>query len=529
MRQSPILPQVCQWMTTLAHHTRTLVQQHVTPAITRVVRHVRQAIVKPAAAPEPRTAPDSPAAPAPGAEPPTPAAPSAASPRFSARASLAAIGIVLRQHHLLAPMHDLVVIPQKTVKHIPTAKLEDAFITLLAGGHGIADINTHLRCDPLLSRAFGRTACAEQSTVQRTLDACTAVQVQQMEQAVARIIRQHSQAYHHDYAQGFLLLDVDMTGLPCGRTAAFATPGYFAHQRNRRGRQLGRVLASDYDEVLVDRVFAGNQQLPHALQPLEQAARETLQLDAAHCQDVLIRSDSAGGSLADVNALLEQGYHVLVKEYSTRRARRLAVRVAEWVDDPHHPGRQVGWVLDPAPEYVRPVRRIAVRCRKRNGQWGIGVLITTLSSAEVLERTQAHWRTTEDETDALLATVALYDQRGGALETANRGDTQGLGLGKRNKQRMEAQQMVVLLALLAHNVTVWSRRWIAEAEPNVRRYGIQRMVRDVFPISGTLRLSASGVVEAVQLNALHPLARGVADGLAGLLRPAQVAVTTGVV
>jgi hypothetical protein len=78
-------------------------------------------------------------------------------------------------------------------------------------------------------------------------------------------------------------------------------------------------------------------------------------------------------------------------------------------------------------------------------------------------------------------------------------------------------------------VTVWSRRWIAEAESNVGRYGIQRMVRDVFPISGTLRLAASGVVEAVQLNALHPLARGVADGLAGLLRPAQVAVTTGVV
>jgi hypothetical protein len=55
------------------------------------------------------------------------------------------------------------------------------------------------------------------------------------------------------------------------------------------------------------------------------------------------------------------------------------------------------------------------------------------------------------------------------------------------------------------------------------------MVRDVFPISGTLRLSASGVVEAVQLNTLHPLACGVADGLAGLLRPAQVTVTTGVV
>ncbi len=65
--------------------------------------------------------------------------------------------------------------------------------------------------------------------------------------------------------------------------------------------------------------------------------------------------------------------------------------------------------------------------------------------------------------------------------------------------------------------------------PPLGKRNKQRMVRDVFQISGTLRLSASGVVEAVQLNALHPLARGVADGLAGLLCPAPVTVTTGAV
>jgi hypothetical protein len=73
----------------------------------------------------------------------------------------------------------------------------------------------------------------------------------------------------------------DMSGLPCGKKAAFATRGYFARQRNRQGRQLGRVLASYYDEVVVDRVFAGATQLVRALPALMLAAEQTLDLDVA--------------------------------------------------------------------------------------------------------------------------------------------------------------------------------------------------------------------------------------------------------
>ena len=43
---------------------------------------------------------------------------------------------------------------------------------------------------------------------------------------------------------------------------------YFAGQYHRRGRQLGRVLATQYEEVVVDRLFAGNVQLIKTLQPL---------------------------------------------------------------------------------------------------------------------------------------------------------------------------------------------------------------------------------------------------------------------
>jgi len=51
-----------------------------------------------------------------------------------------------------------------------------------------------------------------------------------MQHAMDRIYRQHSQGFGHDYQASFQVLDVDMSGLPCGPKAAFATKGYFAKQ-----------------------------------------------------------------------------------------------------------------------------------------------------------------------------------------------------------------------------------------------------------------------------------------------------------
>src|SRR6266700_1239011 len=258
---------------------------------------------------------------------------------------------------------------EMSLKHAPSDKLYDAFIRRLSGAHGLVEINSRLRADPVLQRAFGRRLCAEKSVVQRTLDACTATTVKQMEQAMDAIYHHHSQGYRHNYRSSLQLLDVDMSGLPCGKKAAFATKGYFAKQRNRRGRQLGRVLASHYAEIVVDRLFEGRAQLTKALQPLIQAAERTLKLDKVKRARTIVRVDSGGGSLDDVNWLLARGYQVHAKDYSSRHARSLAKSVQVWFDDPHEPGRQAGWVTEAPTAYVRPVVRIAVRCRQQDGQW----------------------------------------------------------------------------------------------------------------------------------------------------------------
>src|SRR6266851_1997695 len=76
--------------------------------------------------------------------------------QFTGCASLAALGVKLRQLDLFGPIRKTVHIAQKAVKHTPTDKLYDAFISLLAGAHGLVEINTRLRADPALQKAFGR-------------------------------------------------------------------------------------------------------------------------------------------------------------------------------------------------------------------------------------------------------------------------------------------------------------------------------------------------------------------------------------
>jgi hypothetical protein len=438
-------------------------------------------------------------------------------------AGLVALGLKVRQLDLFGPIREQVHIQQKTVRYTPIDKLYDAWIAILAGAHGLVEVNTRLRSDPALQAAFGRTACAEQSVIQATLDACDATTVTQMEQALTAIFRHQSQAYRHDYTQQSQIVDVDITGRPCGPKAAFATKGYFAKQRNRRGRQLGRVLATRYHELVVEHLLPGTDQLCKALRPLVEATEQVLELDAGRRARTLIRVDAGGGSVDDLNWLLGRGYQVLAKEYSGKRAHKRAATVTTWMDDPRVPGRQIGWVPGAAPEYVRPVQRIAVRCPKKNGRWGIGVLIAALEGAGA----EAQPARTPPSPAALLSTVYHYDARGGGVETANKEDKQGLGIGKRNKKRFAAQQVLGQLGRLAHNVIVWARNWLAPDAPLVQSLGVKRLVRDVFHINGVVERDPAGRICRIVLNQAHCYAHRLRGALQALVALQHVAVSLG--
>jgi hypothetical protein len=174
--------------------------------------------------------------------------------RFSARATLSVIGIRLQQLHLFGSVSAQVHIAQKQVKHAPIQKLYDAFIAILAGAHGLVEINKRLRADPGLQATLRREACAEQGVVQETLEACTDTNAARIHQAMDLICRRHSRGYGHDYTRNLQVVDADMTGMPCGKKAAFASKGYFVQQGNRAGgnwswgwrRAMMKLSSMDY-------------------------------------------------------------------------------------------------------------------------------------------------------------------------------------------------------------------------------------------------------------------------------------------
>jgi hypothetical protein len=348
-----------------------------------------------------------------------------------------------------------------------------------------------------------------------------------MEEGVAAIFRAHSQSFRHNYQAGLLLLDIDLTGLPCGKRAELALKGYFSQAGARYGRQMGRVMAARYDEVVVDRLYPGNLQLRTTMPHLVEAMEKTLELDEAKRSQTVLRIDAGGGSMNGINWLLARGYHVHCKDFSSRRAAHYALSVKEWVDDPSHRGRQLGWAIVKSGDYARPVRRLAVRWRKRNGQKCHAMLISTLEPEDVMELVGQPLEQASDAQAVLLAYAQLYDERGGAIEIDIKESKQGLGIAKRNKKSYCGQQMVMLLGQLAHNVVVWVKRWLLSEAPKLRKYGVQRMVRDVMVISGFVEMGNSEAIKRVVLNGASAVGRHCAAALRGLLKAEHVAIILG--
>ena len=448
---------------------------------------------------------------------------------YTPHATLAALGIKLRSLKLFDTIKEHVFIKQKTVRHTPVEKLQDAFIAILAGAHGLCEINTRLRGDESLQRAFGRSACAEQSVVQQTLNACTGRNVVEMRHAVDLIFRRHSHAFRHNYRKSWQLLDIDMTGLPCSKRAELSAKGYFSTKGIRYGRQLGRVIATHYQEIVTDRLYGGGVQLAKALRQLVTLAEHTLGLNEYRRSRTILRIDAGGGSIDEVNWLLARGYQLHGKDISARRAEAWAYTVRQWYYDPQHPGRQVGWAEpQTTPDYVRPVRRLVIRWHKRNGQTSYGMLISTLAPRDVLQLLRQPAGAARHPEKLCRAYAQLYDKRGGAVEIEIKEDKQGFGMVKRQKRKAEAQEMLVLLNQLAHNVLMWARSWLTEAAPKLVRFGILRLVRDLMSVSGMVELDQRKLsIKRIVLNRAAPLAGGFLNALRALLLPQHVPIILG--
>ena len=446
----------------------------------------------------------------------------------SAHASLAGLVAHLASRGILAQLRSNVHIRQKTVKDSPQDKVQDILLALLAGAQRLVQLNTLLSQEAGLQRAAGRSRSAEQSVAQQTLDAASQENVAELQQVLTTLLQHHSQVAHHPFGRQWLILDADLTGLPAGKSAEQSRKGYFSDPKQRRGRQQARVLASQSGEIVLDALYPGNTLLVQVLPDLVEQVEAVLDLKPSQRRRTIYRIDGGGGSIDSVNRLLAGGYAVATKDYSFRRTQLLVKQVSEWVPDLTQPERQMGWVSAQSSDYVAPVRRLAVRSKTSKGRYQYAVLLFAhLTDFEVL--TLMGERPTTDATTIMRAYLHFYDQRGGGVESSFGQDKSGLGITKRTKKRFQAQRFLMLLGTLAHNLVLWSRRWLAQDSPQaaerLQHYGMKRMIRDLYQIKGVLYFDAQGRLCALTLCSATSLAKLILLPLRHLLAPASIDVT----
>ncbi len=209
----------------------------------------------------------------------------------------------------------------------------------------------------------------------------------------------------------------------------------------------------------------------------------------------LLRSDAGFGSDANVNWALNSGWQVLAKGKGGRRPYSYARRVAA---DDWQAIQGNRWIapVSTAVEYVRPTQHFVLRWLNQSGEMKYSTVVCSIMT----------WTPSE--------IMAHYDDRG-ACETEIQVDKQGLKLERRRKKNLAAQEALVLLTDVAHNLLAWTARWMA-LPPPLNGFGPLRLIEDVLSMPGHLIFHDNQLVE-VQLNKLHPYAEPVAIGLQHLL------------
>jgi hypothetical protein len=221
---------------------------------------------------------------------------------------------------------------------------------------------------------------ADQSTVQRTLDAFTEENVAQLREAVEAIQARHCRLFAHDYfGAQMLVFEVDLTGLRASGRAEHSTKGYFSGERNATGRQLVRVSTPNYGEVHFEKLHPGNTNFCEVLKQTLEEVERILGSGHAHRERTLLRLDGGFGTDENIERLCSRGYHFVVKGYGGTRAGRLAKSVPDdgWTDSPTE-GQQLG-IPQNAPRYARKTKTIVRRWFDGKGKLHTDYLVSTLT------------------------------------------------------------------------------------------------------------------------------------------------------
>lgn len=144
-------------------------------------------------------------------------------------APLAALSVHYQHHQRLADL-EKVDLGMKTRAFSPVCKLQQVLLSILAGCETLTDFNSKLDGEAGLASLWGWPRFADQSTLSRTLDALTLMNIEQLRTATTSIGHFLSRTRQHDW-RSFLLLDFDLSGLPCSPRAEASQKGYFSGKK----------------------------------------------------------------------------------------------------------------------------------------------------------------------------------------------------------------------------------------------------------------------------------------------------------
>jgi hypothetical protein len=148
-------------------------------------------------------------------------------------APLAVLSALYQQNQALKALMG-VEIPMKVREFRAPDKLTQVLLSILAGCATLSEVNPKLSAETRLAAAWKWPRFADQSTLSRTLDELTPLNIEQLRESTAAIFAPYSQAQRHDW-RGFLWLDFDLTGLPCSPKAEESQKGYFADKKTPVG------------------------------------------------------------------------------------------------------------------------------------------------------------------------------------------------------------------------------------------------------------------------------------------------------
>jgi len=191
--------------------------------------------------------------------------------------------------------------------------------------------------------AFGLPACPDQSTLQDTLDAATPANVAELGGVVEGLFLRYSHGVRRLAAGQKVWVDIDLTPLPASAKAQGSERGYMGRERSKTGRKLLRVRISPEQEIVYQKVVTGK--ASNGLSLLQKAVTQMERVLGLTTEErralIVVRLDSGFGGEESHRWLLGRGYHLLGKMKSSRRTRKLASTVKEWLPT-SSPGREVG-------------------------------------------------------------------------------------------------------------------------------------------------------------------------------------------